>query len=84
MEGKEGREGKGENGIMSAISYEKFQEAYRKVTGHSIDFNDITESLQKALKEKKTLDTRKFANLPLEEAAAYLEAHRLPKEEDVL
>jgi hypothetical protein len=81
MEGKEGREGKGGNNIMNAISYEKFQEAYRKVTGHSINFNDITESLQKSLKEKKILDTKDFAKLPLEEAAAYLEAHRLPKEE---
>ncbi|MBM3239082.1 hypothetical protein FJZ31_22545 [Candidatus Poribacteria bacterium] len=66
---------------MSAISYEKFQEAYKKITGCSINFNDITESLQKALKEKKTGDTKDFAKLPLEEAAAYLEAHRLPKEE---
>ena len=39
---------------MSAISYEKFQEAYRKVTGRGLNFNNITESLQEALKEKKT------------------------------
>jgi len=43
----------------------------------------MTKSLQKALKENKTLDTRKFAKLPLEEAAAY-EAHRLHKEEAML
>ncbi|MBC8231747.1 hypothetical protein H8E77_19525 [bacterium] len=66
---------------MSAISYDKLQEAYRKVTGRGLNFNNITESLQVALKEKKTLDTKKFAKLPLEEAAAYLEAHRLPKKE---
>ena len=78
-----------ENGIFSkmkkeATSFEKFKSAYEKITGQNIDEKDVSKSIRNAFREKKSLSTIEFAKLPHEEAAAYLEAHRLPPDEAYL
>jgi len=66
------------------ILFKKFRTAYKKITGQNIDGKDVSKSIRKAFQEKKSLSAIEFAKLPHEEAAAYLEAHRLPPDEAYL
>ena len=66
------------------ISFEKFKSAYEKITGQNTDGKDVSKIIRNAFREKKSLSAIEFAKLPHEEAAAYLEAHRLPPDEEYL
>ena len=59
-------------------SFDKFQSAYKEVTGHNINWNDIPESLQKSFLDSRPLSGLEFIKLPKDFGVAYLVAHKAP------
>jgi len=61
-------------------SFDKFQSAYKEVTGHNVNWNDIPESLKKSFLNSRPLSGLEFIKLPKDFGVAYLVAHKIPND----
>jgi hypothetical protein len=52
-------------------NFNQFQSIYRKITGESVDWEDIPENLQKVFLNSKPLSGQEFIELPKSFGAAY-------------
>jgi hypothetical protein len=68
---------------MSSVTFEKYRKVYEEVTGHNIDLKDIPNSLRDVLTSSSPLSSKDFASLTLNEAMAYVVAHRLSEDEAI-
>ncbi|MBM3235797.1 hypothetical protein FJZ31_05815 [Candidatus Poribacteria bacterium] len=63
---------------VTTNGFDKFQSAYKTITGHNIDWNDISENLRNSFFTGKPLSGQEFIELPRNLGAAYLIARKLP------
>jgi len=66
---------------MSGITFDKYQEAYKQITGNTIEPGDLPPSLVETLFNSKQLNARDFAKLPKDLGVAFLVAHKRPDDE---
>ena len=58
--------------------FTKFQSIYKEITGGSIDWEDIPESLREVFLNSKHLNAREITKLPFNVRVAYLVANKPP------
>lgn len=66
------------SGSKKGPPFDKFQAAYKEVTGYNINWEDIPESLKKSFLNSKPLSGKEFIKLPKDFGVAYLVAHKKP------
>ncbi len=69
-------------GAKKGPPFDKFQSAYKEVTGHNINWENTPESLKKSFLDSRPLSAKEFIKLPKDFGVAYLVAHKVP--DDVL